>query len=296
MNSSVIACLFLFGVAFGSFLNVVSMRYEPSGRLFSRASIGGRSHCPSCGKVLAWYELIPVVSFLIQRGRCRSCAARLSIQYPFVEILVGLIFVFVPLTIKNIFFPFTIPWAPVPFIVASALWVAVFMALVLVFLIDAKHYLIPNGLNLFIFLAGIAWVALAVSWRLFSGIAGGSFLGNYGMLIPSLANPWWAHGLGLVAGAGFFFVLVVLTLGKAMGMGDVKLMAGLGLLMGWPDILPVMLLSFVIGALFSVWLMIRSRKKMSDMVPFGPFIVIAFALVFFFGAGLMGAYFGILSW
>jgi prepilin signal peptidase PulO-like enzyme (type II secretory pathway) len=116
------------------------------------------------------------------------------------------------------------------------------------------------------------------------------------MLIPSLANPWWAHGLGLVAGAGFFFVLVVLTLGKAMGMGDVKLMAGLGLLMGWPDILPVMLLSFVIGALFSVWLMIRSRKKMSDMVPFGPFIVIAFALVFFFGAGLMGAYFGILSW
>jgi prepilin signal peptidase PulO-like enzyme (type II secretory pathway) len=209
--------------------------------------------------------------------------------------LTGLIFVFVPLTLKSLFFPFTLVWATPSFVLASLLWVVVFMALELVFLIDAKHYVIPNGLNLSILVFGVMWVALGAVNGLFSGVSRGSFLGNYGMLIPSPANAWWAHGLGLVVGAGFFFLLVLLTLGKAMGMGDVKLMAGLGILFGWPDILPVMLLSFVIGALFSLWLMVGSRKKMSDMVPFGPFIVVAFALVFFFGAGLMRAYFDILA-
>ena len=92
--------LFLFGLAAGSFINVVSLRFQPGQGLLDRKMVGGRSRCPYCQKQLNWYELIPVLSFIIQKGRCRSCHQKISFQYPIVEILSGLIFVFVPLRLK----------------------------------------------------------------------------------------------------------------------------------------------------------------------------------------------------
>ncbi|MDO8429924.1 MAG: prepilin peptidase [bacterium] len=84
--------LFIFGLTFGSFLNVVSFRYSPEKSLFSFRNLLGRSHCPQCGKTLNWYELVPVFSFLIQKGKCRSCGEKISWQYPLVELASGFIF------------------------------------------------------------------------------------------------------------------------------------------------------------------------------------------------------------
>src|SRR5687767_1490780 len=88
--------LFLFGSIIGSFLNVVSLRFKEGQFLFARKVIGGRSHCPHCGTMLRPHELIPIISFLIQRGRCRTCHAPISFQYPFVELVSGLLAVIVP--------------------------------------------------------------------------------------------------------------------------------------------------------------------------------------------------------
>lgn len=88
--------LFVFGLVIGSFLNVVSLRYDGGRFIFDPRVIGGRSHCPHCKKTLRWFELVPLASFLAQGGRCRSCKAKLSIQYPIVELLYGATFVLVP--------------------------------------------------------------------------------------------------------------------------------------------------------------------------------------------------------
>jgi len=101
--------------------------------------------------------------------------------------------------------------------------------------------------------------------------------------------------VGAAAGGIFFFLIVLASRGRAMGMGDVKLITALGLLFGWPDIVLIIFLSFILGAVVSLILMALGRKKISDLVPFGPFIVLAAGLVFFFGARLLSLYFGIIG-
>jgi len=88
--------LFLFGLSVGSFLNVVALRYQPSRKVFDPRGLSGRSSCPYCGGKLEWFELIPLLSFFIQKRKCRKCGHQLSFQYPIVELLSGIIFVAVP--------------------------------------------------------------------------------------------------------------------------------------------------------------------------------------------------------
>ena len=287
--------LFLIGLSLGSFLNVVSLRFSSEERVFDFNRLKGRSHCLFCGKKLSWYELIPLLSFLIQRGKCRGCKKNISWQYPLVELVSALALAFTPAIVKSIFF-FSNPdlslWV---FWSAVFIWGLFLLSLVLVFIIDLRRYIIPNSLNFFIFLLGIIW--LFFGWRtgIFEGFSGGSFLGAFSSLFSISLNPVISHIVGSLIGLLFFFLIVILSKGRAMGMGDVKLIAGLGLIFGFPDIIPVILLSFIIGAAISVVLMVRKEKKMSDKIPFGPFLVVASFLVFFFGSGLMSLYFGIMG-
>lgn len=296
MSWEISVILFVLGLAFGSFLNVVSLRYHPEGgRLFGAHIAKGRSKCRSCQKTLSWYELIPIVSFVIQGKRCRSCKAPLSWQYPIVELVSGGLFVGVPMLLRSLFPFFVSSWGWWAFVLMSGLWIAVFLLLVIVFLIDLRWYVIPNLVNGMLFVLGLIWVVLGSIWHLFDGISQGSFLGSYAPVFFGIENPIFSHALGLLVGGGFFMLIVLLSRGRAMGMGDVKLMAPLGLLFGWPDVLVIIFLSFVIGALISLVLMIRKKRGMADRVPFGPFIVLASAIVFFWGAGLLAAYFGIIG-
>src|SRR5581483_8885445 len=111
METAWIVCLFVFGLAIGSFLNVVALRYDGNRFVLDPKAIGGRSHCPHCKKTLQWYELIPLASFAIQRGKCRGCGVRIGFRYPFVEFLSGLIFALVPLRLLDAspLFSFTNP-------------------------------------------------------------------------------------------------------------------------------------------------------------------------------------------
>jgi leader peptidase (prepilin peptidase)/N-methyltransferase len=287
--------LFLTGIAFGSFLNVVSFRFTGEEKLLD--NIYGRSECMFCHKRLRWYELIPLFSFMIQLGRCRSCRAGLSLQYPIVELLSGLIFVAVPYAL--------IPRGAefVPYF-GIALWILVFLTFLLMSVIDFRLQIIPDSINVLIGAFGVINIA-ALSWMGgFGAVAegiygvfsdhsriGGTFLGTHALMFSFTENIWLSYLMGAVFGGGFFGALYFLSRGRAMGFGDVKLGLAAGILLGWPDIFLAAILSFILGALWGGGLILMRLKNMKSYLPFGPFIALGVTLVFFFGYDIVNAYF-----
>ena len=287
MDSVTYVILFMVGVAVGSFLNVLTLRFSPEegeGNLFKH--VYGRSHCPHCGKELQWYELVPLFSFLLQRGHCRSCGAGLTLQYPIVELLGGLIFVLVPYNLLP-----GHPLLPVPYFLITT-WILVLLALLTMSVIDFHHRIIPDSINIFIGFSGVALIC----YKYFFGSIGeklgsGSFLGSYTLMFPLGSSFPLNSVIGLIFGLGFLGALFVISGGRGMGLGDVKLAAALGLLMGWPDIALALILAFITGAVLSLTLIFTKRKSIKDYVPFGPFIALGVVLVFFFGYEILNLYF-----
>jgi leader peptidase (prepilin peptidase)/N-methyltransferase len=278
--------LFVLGAAVGSFLNVIALRYNPEEFIFTRKTIGGRSHCAHCKKNLRWFELVPLVSFLFQRGRCRRCGARLSLQYPLAEIVSGLIFVFVPARFgEYLFFPGIRGGG---LIAVEAIFVLAFLALFLMALIDYRLELIPDEITVFLTILGIAFTILASPG--FS-LASGSFVGGYALLLGVRSSVYLNHAVGALAGAGFLYALYVLSRKRGIGFGDVKLALPLGLLFGWPDIALVGFFAFVAGSAYGLLAILRGGKSMKSFLAFGPFLAVGAAIVFFRGLELVAAYF-----
>lgn len=276
--------LFIFGAAFGSFINVLALRYDPDRRLLARPAWSGRSRCPHCGKTLRWFELVPILSFLFQGGRCLRCNKRLSLQYPFAEAASGLIFAFVPAQVQALFPALALP----QLVLLSALWIAVFASLLLMSLIDLRLKLIPDELQ--------AWLAvLGLALALCSAVLGPSRLaGPYDpMFGPS--NVWLNRILAVVISSAFIGLLVLATRGRGMGFGDLKLMFGFGLIFGWPGILLLLFLAFVIGAAWGLLAIRLGAKRLKSAVAFGPFLALAGLIVFFWGGEIMSFYFGLLG-
>lgn len=284
----------LLGIAVGSFLNVVILR-------LGKEKITGRSHCPHCGKTLAWWELIPLLSFFLQRGRCRSCHKKLSLQYPFVEGLTGLLFLLVsarfllwfPGDITTNFFLSKPGWWVWPFIL---LWWYFSATLLSIAIYDARHYLIPDLLvvpaTFIAFLSqafGETLVRLKVPLFPSHGI---SFLGSAAVLLGRGSGPLLGYALlgvavALLALGGIYF----LSRGRAMGFGDVKMGVFLGLLLPWPDVLLSLFISFVTGTFVSVLLILLRRKGLKSLIPFGPFLSFGALTAMLFGDRILNAYF-----
>lgn len=194
----------LYGIVIGSFLNVVILRVP------IRESITlKRSHCMTCGHTLAWYELIPLFSYLFLGGKCRHCKAHISIQYPIVEAANGAIYVI--------------------FFLAKGITLETFLyclcasALLALSVIDWRTQEIPIGINIFILLLGLV--------RLFTD------LGNWGQYV-----------IGLFAVSGFLLLLNFITKGRGIGHGDIKLMAATGLLLGWKLNIIAFIMGCIIGS------------------------------------------------
>ncbi|OGY67867.1 MAG: hypothetical protein A3H63_00440 [Candidatus Harrisonbacteria bacterium RIFCSPLOWO2_02_FULL_45_10c] len=277
------ALLFVFGLSVGSFLNVISLRYSPERNLLATANHPSRSRCLSCGHELSWLELIPIFSFLIQRGRCRQCQVPLAWQYPLVELASGFIFL-LPIYLQNPLIPTAL------FLIQSAVWISVFLIFLLIWTIDFRLLLIPDGLILALTALGLLLIGVTATSGQF-GEWQGSFIGNFAALFGFRSNVWINHGLAAVAGALAIGIIILITRGRGMGMGDLKLAVPLGLLFGWPDIIFVLAFSFLIGAIISLALLAFKKSTMKDMVPFGPFLVMGSLTVFFFGKVILENYF-----
>ena len=286
--------LFVFGLIVGSFLNVLIFRYELDKNVFNVKKISGRSKCRSCGKTLSFFELVPVLSFFFQGGKCKGCKQRISWQYPLVEILVGLTTFGVPYVFSEVFFIKQLFLAGEPmfwFVSICAIWILVFYVLITAAAIDFRLRVIPNELNALLTVFGV----VAVYWQWYYqkfGVAEGSFLGRYGSMFGFRDSVFTNHILAAVLALAFFILIVILSRGRGMGIGDVKMAVALGILFGWPDTVLIIMLSFIIGAIGGLGLVVFGEKKMKSLIPFGPFLVLSASLVFFFGEGMVRWYFG----
>lgn len=253
-----LAIAFLFGAIIGSFLNVVIFRFH------SGVGVTGRSQCLSCGKTLTARELIPILSFLFQRGRCRNCRTRLSWQYPLVEFSTGVLFALAAYVAGLDLL------APDPLaIVAFAIDAAAFAALVLLSVYDIRHKIIPDRfVALFIGVAAVKFTAFAFVPGLAEHL---SYAAGHGLLYDLAAGPLLALPFALL----WYF-----SEGRMMGLGDAKLMLGMGLFLGMGEGLSAVVLAFWLGALPSILLLCLPGKRftMKSELPFGPFLVLGTVL------------------
>jgi leader peptidase (prepilin peptidase) / N-methyltransferase len=231
------------GLVVGSFLNVVIVRL-PEGRSIVRPG----SACPACGAAIAWYDNIPIVSFLALRGRCRVCEAPISIQYPIVEAATAALFALAWTTFG--------PSGQLP--VAMTL----LAALVAITGIDLAHQVIPDVITLPGIVVGV--LANAVTRRV----------------------PWSDALLGVVICGGIFFV-IILASGGGMGGGDMKLAAMLGAFLGWRAGLFSLLVAVVLGGVIAVVLLVSGRKGRKDPIPFAPCLAVGGAAGLFWGSRVL---------
>ena len=262
------------GLLVGSFLNVVILRLprklewqwkrdarevleEPE--LYDPPPPGivvERSHCPHCGHQLSWYENIPLLSWLALGGKCRSCKAPISFQYPLVELLTSLLFV-------ACVWKFGFGWKGFGAMLLSGFLVALSG-------IDLRTRLLPDQLTL-----PLMWLGLVASLDNLFIPAKPALLGAIAGYV-SLWSVWW--------------LFKQLTGKEGMGHGDFKLLAALGAWVGLKGILPIILLSSVVGAVIgSAWLAYKGRDRATP-IPFGPYLAIAGWIVFFWGEQMLGAY------
>ncbi len=259
--------VFVLGLLVGSFLNVVVYRYNTG-----LSIIYGRSICLSCSRGICWYENIPVVSFVVLRGRCRGCRTKISFQYPLVELMTG--FLFLTLWLVGIPAYTSAPMLNLAFALAVA------SLLVAIFVYDLRHKIIPDLFSFgFVFVALIGLVAL-------EGRALLSYPGLLDLLAgPVLFVPFWA--------------LWAVSRGQWIGLGDGKLALGIGWFLGLVSGLSAIILAFWIGAVVSVLLMGVGRVfqnspgplrhlGLKSEVPFGPFLIIATLVQFIFHWDFVG--------
>lgn len=220
----------------------------------SESIITPPSHCPKCDARLKSFDLIPIFSWLFLRGRCRYCDAHISYRYAFVEVLTGLLFVF---TYYQVGFKDTF----ISYLLLTCLLIADTF-------IDIEHLILPNELLLF-------------------GIISFMFL-NLGFSFI----PWEQALFGAVTGLVPLLVLVILTGGNGMGIGDVKLMGMVGLFLGWKLALLTLLMSFLFGGFFGVILLVTKMKNSKDPIPFGPWIALAAFVSMYYGQGIITWYIG----
>lgn len=243
--------IFLYGLLIGSFLNVCIYRI-PKGQSIAFPP----SHCPSCNGALKWYNLIPVISYAVQGGKCASCKAKISLQYPTIELLNAALYVLAyikyDLTLDFFFYA----------IICSIL--------IIIAIIDLNEMIIPD--ILVICIVGVSIIYKAASYILY---------GQSPQLRDSIG------GLGLSA---LVFIVIILVSRGGMGTGDVTLIGALGFVLGVKNIFITILLSFILGATISVLLLVTKIKGRKDPIPFGPFIILGFLMVIFWGAELSNWY------
>jgi len=245
--------VFILGLFIGSFLNVLIDRL-PRGE-----KITGRSYCENCKKTLSWKDLIPVLSFVYLKGRCRYCHNPLSYQYPLVELLTGILFVF---TIY--YLPFTN--LSTNYLMSSIYYLIIVSSMVVVFFADLKYGIIPDKIIVSTVFVSLAYIIISTFYPLVSNVP------------LSILN----HLLSAVGSFVFFLLIFLITKGKGMGFGDVKLSFLLGLILGFPGVALALYIAFLTGGVVGFILILWKKKSMKFAVPFGPFLVLGALISLFF--------------
>ncbi|WP_077327478.1 prepilin peptidase [Virgibacillus siamensis] len=249
MENALILFFFVLGIIFGSFFNVAGLRV-PKREPF----VNDRSHCPNCGQSLSWYDLIPVLSFIFLRGKCRDCGKRISFIYPVVELATGFFFSFSYIHIG----------LNVELIIALTL----VSMLMILFVSDVHYMLIPNRILLF-------FLPVFIILRMINPL-----------------DPWWDSIAGGIIALVLLAVIIVVSKG-GMGGGDMKLFGLLGIVLGTEKVLLSFFLATLIGALFGGLLLVFRIVGRKQEVPFGPYIIVGALLAYYYGDDIIYWYFNL---
>lgn len=248
---------FIFGLIIGSFLNVVIFRLAKA-----ESFLFGHSHCQSCNHELGPSDLIPVFSFVYLRGKCRYCKAKISWQYPIVELLSGLVFLLFGLQFG---------------VSVSLIWFLVLASFLLVIAVfDLKHYLILDK---------VIFPALALALLR-------NFYQDFVTHTPVI-SPHSLTILGIISAliiSGFFLAQFLLSRGRWIGLGDVKLGLLLGLLAPWPQAIALLLLAYFLGAIAGIGLILAGHKNLGSKLPFGVFLGLSAIITMLYGTQITGWY------
>lgn len=288
---------FVLGTILGSFAKALADRSLKNKTFF------GRSYCPHCKYKLRWYDLLPIFSYIFLAGKCRYCRKKISLEYLVVEVVVGLLIGF-------LFWQSAGSLSPINFILnfgtiqllLNLLFKTYFVAvLVVLFLTDLKEMFIPDRIvlpaivitSIYLFANTIYKVSYLYYFLLQSPIGK--------KLLPPFSNYFQRHALlttepfflallSAILIGGFFWILIILTRGKGMGGGDVKLGAFMGLGLGFPNAFLALMLAFLSGALVSLGLIFLGKKKLSSHIAFGPFLVFGSLVTLYFGQTILDWY------
>ena len=241
--------IFTLGSCLGSFANVCIYRLPKNKQIIS-----GRSFCPKCKKKIIWYDNLPLISFLFLNSKCRKCNKVISPRYFIVELITGFIFLLIYLTSDNL---------------SSIIFLSILsLIFVVIFFIDLENFIIPDVLNFSIMVLGLLK----------------NFIPNFNTSLIHEINQSIIGGI-----VGYVCIWLIIFLYKTfkkidgMGLGDAKLMAGIGLLFGWQSIPFVLFVSSILGLIFVVPSLIKKQKTMRTEIPFGPFIIVACLIYFTYG-------------
>lgn len=252
---------FLFGLAYGSFLNVVILRFDDW-----QSIAKDRSHCPNCKTQLSWWDLVPLFSFAYLQGKCRYCHKPISWQYPVVELATAVLVAggyYLLFVTQNLAM-----WQSV---VGLAALVVAIGAMVTIFVHDLTEMMVPDLMSNLLLVAAVIF-ALVV---------------NYDPL-----------GLLYSALVGFLpiLLLVIPSRGTLMGEGDIKIAGALAILAGWPNAVAFMIITFLLGGIFGSIALATKRVKMKTAVPFGPFLILAAIIILFWGDAITSWYLGTIGY
>ncbi len=289
---------FLLGSILGSFSKVLADRG------LTKHSFWGRSYCPNCKIKLKWYDLFPILSYLVLSGKCRNCKKSIKVEYLQVEIVVGILVGFLFWWEFHIFLSLGGMMLGREFpIFAFDLLFKIFFIVILVpiFITDLKTMLIPDRIILPSIVIGFVLGLLITLYKVIYlyNFLGSSSIGKY--LLPPYSDYFQRHAFEILLPfllavlmailiGGFFLSLIIITRGKGMGGGDVKLGAFIGLMLGFPQSLVAIIASFILGAVFSIFLIIAGKKSFGQAIPFGPFLVLGSLISLFFGNQIIDWY------
>ena len=231
----------------GSFANVCIYRLP-----LNKGVVSGRSYCPNCKKKIAWYDNIPIISYLLILAKCRKCKKKISFQYPLVELITIITFL-------AIYFIYGVT-------MTTILLVILFLTFIIIFFIDLKHFIIPNSLTFSMMVLGFVK----------------SFDQNLISLFPNYFNSLLGGilGYGIIWSIIFFYKLIRNK--EGMGLGDAKLLAVIGFWFGWIAIPFVIFSSSIIALITVIPSLLNKSKKLSSEIPFGPYIIIGCILYIVF--------------
>jgi prepilin signal peptidase PulO-like enzyme (type II secretory pathway) len=277
MNFLIFVFIFIFGLVIGSFLNAIIYRLKVKKSVWH-----GRSFCPKCKKKLGFWDLIPVFSFIFLRGKCRYCHEKISYQYPLVELATGTIFFLI--FYYQILAAGYLSWIS---IIPTIFYFFIASCLIVIFVYDLLNYIIPDKVIWPAIIISLAYASFAIILYLLKYKE--IFYKLYPHTWPPVYNPWYIV-YGALLGGGFFLLVVLISRGKWMGGGDIRLGTLMGLVLGFPLIFLALLIAFVSGSFVGLGLIAAKKKKFKSKIPFAPFLIFGTFIALFWGANIIEWY------